>query len=164
MARKHFKLVPYFAKPIIKKHNLNKCERDELIQEGYIGLIHACRKYNPELNFKFSTYSSYWIRSYINRYIKKKHKSLKTLPLNTEGFIEKSDVNIQFYENVLFDLDLALESLETWEYEFIRKRFFDRMTIKDMAIESGLSRNTISKKSAEIINKLKYRMIHYTEY
>lgn len=164
MAREHFRLVPYFAKPVIKKHNLGKYERDELIQEGYIGLILACRKYNPEMNVELSTYSSYWIRSYISKYIKRKYNSFKTLPLYTDRFIETSETSLQFDENVLFDLELALDSLESWEYEFIRKRFFDRMTIKDIAIESGLSRNTISKYCSKITNKLKYHMMYHTEY
>ena len=103
-------------------------------------------------------------RSYISKYIKRKYNSFKTLPLYTDRFIETSETSLQFDENVLFDLELALDSLESWEYEFIRKRFFDRMTIKDIAIESGLSRNTISKYFSKITNKLKYHMMYHTEY
>jgi len=38
---------------------------DEAIQEGIMGLNEAAVRFNPDLNFKFSTYSSYWITNYI---------------------------------------------------------------------------------------------------
>ena len=59
-AEKNYKLVPYFAKSYTK--SLTSYQREELIQEGYIGLLYASRNYNETLGFKFSTYSSYWIK------------------------------------------------------------------------------------------------------
>ena len=41
----------------------------DLIQEGNIGLIRAVDKYEVERNVKFSYYASFWIKSYIFRYI-----------------------------------------------------------------------------------------------
>ena len=41
----------------------------DLIQEGNVGLLHAVRKYNPYRGTRFSTYSSFWIRAYILKYI-----------------------------------------------------------------------------------------------
>jgi RNA polymerase sigma-32 factor len=41
----------------------------DLIQEGNVGLVHAVRKYNPYKGTRFSTYSSFWIRAYILKYI-----------------------------------------------------------------------------------------------
>ena len=69
-AEKNHKLVPYFAKSYTK--TLSHYEREELIQEGYIGLLYASRNYNETLGFKFSTYSSYWIKRYFVNYLKKK--------------------------------------------------------------------------------------------
>ncbi len=41
----------------------------DLIQEGNVGLLHAVKKYNPYRGTRFSTYSSFWIRAYILKYI-----------------------------------------------------------------------------------------------
>lgn len=41
----------------------------DLIEEGNLGLMHAVEKYDPKLGFRFSTYSTWWIRQYIERAI-----------------------------------------------------------------------------------------------
>jgi RNA polymerase primary sigma factor len=40
---------------------------DDLVQEGQTGLLKAVDRFNPDLGFQFSTYSSYWIRKAISR-------------------------------------------------------------------------------------------------
>ena len=39
----------------------------DLVEEGNLGLIHAVSKFNPELGYRFSTYSTWWIRQTIER-------------------------------------------------------------------------------------------------
>ena len=41
----------------------------DLIQEGNIGLMKAVSKYNPDKGAKLSYYASWWIKSYILKYI-----------------------------------------------------------------------------------------------
>src|SRR6187431_90764 len=41
----------------------------DLIEEGNLGLMHAIGKFEPERGFRFSTYSSWWIRQHIERAI-----------------------------------------------------------------------------------------------
>ena len=52
----------------IAKHYLGRgLPMNDLIEEGNLGLMHAIGKYEPERGFRFSTYSSWWIRQSIER-------------------------------------------------------------------------------------------------
>jgi RNA polymerase primary sigma factor len=43
--------------------------RDDLLQEGNIGLLSAIDGFDPDKGFKFSTYATWWIRQAINNYL-----------------------------------------------------------------------------------------------
>ncbi|MFB3896794.1 MAG: RNA polymerase sigma factor RpoD/SigA [bacterium] len=49
----------------------------DLIQEGNIGLIDAVERFNPNLGYRFSTFSAYWIRQAIQRAIAKKARMIR---------------------------------------------------------------------------------------
>ena len=65
-------------------------ENDELISEGYLGLCHAAKKYNPEKGAKFATYAYMWIKADIIDYLRREMRydddiSLDVLLENDEG-------------------------------------------------------------------------------
>jgi len=41
----------------------------DLVQEGNVGLIHAVHKYDPHRGVRFATYSSWWIRAYMLKFM-----------------------------------------------------------------------------------------------
>lgn len=41
----------------------------DLISEGSVGILQAINHYDPDMGYKFSTYSSWWIKSKIQEYI-----------------------------------------------------------------------------------------------
>jgi len=49
----------------------------DLIQEGNVGLMHAVKKYDPYRGVRFSSYSAWWIRAYIIRYIMNNARMVK---------------------------------------------------------------------------------------
>lgn len=60
-----------------KRRNLNSLSREDLVQEGAIGLARAVDKWNPAIGGKFSTYAVYWIRAAILRCIEERDDMLR---------------------------------------------------------------------------------------
>lgn len=64
-------LVHYTVNEIIgkRKQKTQSLSREDLIQEGAIGLARAVDRWNPDIGGKFSTYAVYWVRAAILRCI-----------------------------------------------------------------------------------------------
>ncbi len=45
----------------------NDLDLEDLMQEGYIGLLYAAKRFRPELGYCFSTYATNWVRQRIQR-------------------------------------------------------------------------------------------------
>lgn len=50
----------------------------DLVQEGNVGLMQAAAKFDPEREFRFSTYATWWIRSAIQDYILRNWSIVRT--------------------------------------------------------------------------------------
>ena len=144
LAKDNFKLVPYFAKKYYyNKHKLNLDQKEELCQEGYVGLMYACRKYNETKGLKISTYSRFWICRYMTEYIKKLYKN------NIPSRLEKE---IPYYDK--FPI-VNLDVLDPIEKEVIYLRYYQNYKVKEISLMYGKNRNTISKISNNGIIKLR---------
>lgn len=57
----NLRLVVKLAKEVSK----GGISLEDLIQEGNLGLMHAVRKFDPEVGVRLSTYAAWWIRAYM---------------------------------------------------------------------------------------------------
>lgn len=69
LARNNQALVTYIVNKYYSAKKDHKKYREDLLQEGTIGLLSAIDGYKVELGFRFSTYATWWIRQAVNNYL-----------------------------------------------------------------------------------------------
>ncbi len=124
---------------VAKRYSTRDVSLADLIAEGNLGLMQAVEKFDPEMNYRFSTYAVWWIRYAIERDImntgravrlpihlhKAINKILKTKrelavrfnrePTNAE-IAEESDKTVKEVEELLLDNEIILSlDMETNE-------------------------------------------------
>ena len=73
---------------VARKYMNKGLDFSDLVEEGNLGLIHAVKKFNPKLGFRFSTYAIWWIRQTIERAIMNQSRTIR-LPIYVMKDLEK---------------------------------------------------------------------------
>ena len=91
----NLRLVIYVA---FKYVNTTKLEIDDLIQEGNIGLMECINRFEPEMNYKFSTFAFWYIKGYILNAIGDTGRTIR-IPRNLYYKLKEiEDVSSKWYE------------------------------------------------------------------
>ena len=92
---------------VAKKYQGRGASFSDLIQEGNLGLLHAVEKYDPKLGFRFSTYSTWWIRQAITRSLAEQSRLIR-IPAHTFETVMK-------LQRVKREMEQRLERTPTME-------------------------------------------------
>ena len=74
MIKRNLRLVISVA----KKYRGRGLTLPDLVEEGNLGLVHAVEKFDPEMDTRFSTYATWWIRQAIRRSVMNTVKTVRT--------------------------------------------------------------------------------------
>lgn len=154
---------------------INAIDEEDLFQEGCIGLMKACEKYdlNNESTAKFINYAIYWIYEGIYRYIQK-NKTNEEISLNAKsesGEEEVADKMIDigdyfvkaedsmYYRQVREELGEALDNELTRDQKTIVKLHYgwdsNPLSIKELAYTYRMNTNEIIKINKSSLSKLR---------
>ena len=129
---------------------------NEMISEGNLGLIHAVKKYNPDLGFRLSTYAMWWIKANIQDYIL---KSWSLVKLGTTAAQKKLFFGLSRLKNKISALYLRVPNDQ--DYENIanelgvsKKEVFEaneRLVFRDMSLNQYTNQDSQSTEMIDIL-------------
>lgn len=66
-----------FVLSMCRRYAGKGCRLDDLVQEGMIGLLKAVEHFDPDKGNRFSTYASWWIRAYVQKFLRDMRATVK---------------------------------------------------------------------------------------
>lgn len=95
---------------------------DELVSEGNLGMMRALEKFDVEAGTKFSTYATWWIKQYIQRFIMEKQRVIR-IPVHREEKL------------------LRLKAVK----DKLTKMLYREPTLEELSVETGYSLKIIEE-------------------
>jgi len=131
----------YIVQTIVKQYHYLHIE-DDLMQEGYLGLVEAGRKYDPACGVLFESYAAWWVRKYVKDAIRL-YGFIVSMPAHPkEEFLQKARIQL---DKPLYDEDGDVVTLadtiaddtnldEPMDKEKITKEVLAILTPRELAI------------------------------
>jgi RNA polymerase sigma factor (sigma-70 family) len=141
-------LVHYFARQYAR-YGLSL---DDLVQEGLLGLLEACKRYDAGRDASFETYAGYWIKKYILQAVGMEAKhSFSSQNLDETILSDQKSPPVQQLKQKL-SLPPTLPDLEK---TILRLSFERSRTIKEIAAELNLTPEKVRQKREKALRRLR---------
>jgi RNA polymerase primary sigma factor len=166
--------------------NIPGISKLDMIQEGNLGLLNAAKKFDYRKNVRFCTYSSFWIKQYISRYISSR-RHLVRLPQRKEETLRKIQTTYHVLCQSLMhqpnnfdiakELGISVQVVDSFSNFASDPMSFDHITNDDEIVsavdihedytynpERDLMKKASHDSALRILNKLKDKEKHIISY
>ena len=164
----NLRLVAIIASRYMSAYGSKNLDYLDMIQEGNLGLIHAVEKFDYTKGYKFSTFATYWIKSYIKRSIVQKEENIR-LPDDVYDLYSKfKKTNNELYstlrreprlEEIAEKMQIDLKKVKELECMHLKTRSLHEI-IEDTETELGSLLVSNEPTPEEIfLKKEKYKLV-----
>ena len=140
---------------------------DDLVQEGYMGLMRAEGRFEEDRGVKFLSYGAWWVKAYMHRFIDRERSNGRLM--NNERYEEEAgytsidDFHFTYPlpDEVLLRKEMidlvrkALQVLPTKDVVVIREYFWNNKTLYEIGEELGLSHEAVRQRIYRSLDKMK---------
>lgn len=159
MITKYQPLIAKYADYYMKKCDNRGIDREELIQEGIIGLINAVNGYMEKEKCLFYTFASIIIKREMERYIKKNLRNKQLVLTNATSIYDSIRKDGLLLENTLFNEGETVELIS--DDIFYKKVLYDfKYEISDFQSQVyELRLNNFSNKEIAVLLDVSYKSV-----
>lgn len=130
--------------PIARRYLRSGEPFGDLIGEGNLGIVHALQKYDPDKETRFATYASFWIRTYLTRYVRR-NRSMVSSAIHDQALLlarirrERARLAVSETDELMIRAHLAETfGLDPDEIQRLEARFASRDASLDAPIDEGM--------------------------
>ena len=129
LIEENLNLIPYIYKRYVIKDDLTKRWREDILQEGYLGLVRAAKNYNPDSSLSFSTLSHISVKRAMWSFIRILHNQNPQNLISLDTEIKDEDHGITTIGDLILDsnnMEQDIINKELFKYE---KDLFDQLLL-----------------------------------
>lgn len=130
----NLRLVANIAVKYMRAYGSKNLDYLDMVQEGNLGLIHAVEKFDYKKGYKFSTFATYWIMSYIKRLIVRKEENIRIPDGVYELYRKFKKTNNDLYSNLGRKPKLE-EVADKMQIDLIKVKELEQMYLKTRSLQ-----------------------------
>ncbi|MEN3013477.1 MAG: sigma-70 family RNA polymerase sigma factor [Endomicrobiia bacterium] len=139
---------------IASKYKNNFIDFDDILQEGFLGLYKAWKKFDSSKGILFSTYAAYWIKKQILQYINMNKKQ------NLICFDEVEPHKLSYQESYFIENEDSTVNFEQEDFSDLEKKILDltfnkKITLKLIAEKTNLTTERVRQILSRALRKIK---------
>jgi RNA polymerase sigma factor (sigma-70 family) len=125
---------------------------EDLVQEGYIGLLEAAARFDPAQNASFETYAAFWIRKHLLQAVDKELKHTQIVK-SDESAVPVAPSRLATDEcNSQLNLPDSMPNLEK---QVLKLSYGENLTINEIGTELGLTSEKVLRIRSKALRRLR---------
>lgn len=143
---------------IAKSYQNKGIDTEDLVQEGFIGLLEAYKHFDASQNIKFSSYAVYWIKKYILQALENNYIS-SHMPITTVSDSQLADYDTSTKisdkaDNEYTGLKLPIDMPDI-EQKVIRLSVEHGLTFKEISSKLGITTEQVRQIKQKALRRIK---------